>query len=123
MMAAMGGLNLNTIERAQLLAMQQQLLQKTADVSVLAQQQQLQHSTGATCGRLAAAPSRLVWEGRRAARAHAAAHRLLVDPRPWPARLLVPTPLEARRRSRSGDAQRRARLAAPAAPAQVYPQL
>ncbi|EST04916.1 Sterile alpha motif, type 2 [Kalmanozyma brasiliensis GHG001] len=42
MMAAMSGLNLNTMNGAQLLAMQQQLLQNQQTLSVLAQQQQLQ---------------------------------------------------------------------------------
>ncbi|CDR88571.1 uncharacterized protein SPSC_04398 [Sporisorium scitamineum] len=40
MMAAMGGLNLNNMNGAQLLAMQQQLLQNQQTLSVLAQQQQ-----------------------------------------------------------------------------------
>ncbi|SJX63593.1 uncharacterized protein SRS1_14346 [Sporisorium reilianum f. sp. reilianum] len=42
MMAAMGGLNLNNMNGAQLLAMQQQLLQNQQTLSVLAQQQQMQ---------------------------------------------------------------------------------
>lgn len=42
MMAAMGGLNLNNMNGAQLLAMQQQLLQNQQALSMLAQQQQLQ---------------------------------------------------------------------------------
>ena len=42
MMAAMGGLNLNNMNGAQLLAMQQQLLQNQQTLSALAQQQQMQ---------------------------------------------------------------------------------
>ncbi|SPO26553.1 probable Protein VTS1 [Ustilago trichophora] len=41
-MAAMGGLNLNNMNAAQFLAMQQQILQNQQTLSVLAQQQQLQ---------------------------------------------------------------------------------
>lgn len=50
-MAAMGGLNLNNINPAQFLAMQQQILQNQQTLSVLAQQQQLQQQQQQQHGR------------------------------------------------------------------------